>query len=209
MKKIAQCCLALVISGFTVTVLGGCAFGTTRVRIDHDYLAKSKIDRKGTILVRQLVDRRGDKHQGPYIGTKRNGYGMACGYIGTLEGVTMEKVLTESFAETLRSAGYRVVMKKEDVQDNYDAILEGTINEFWMDLYMAVWHQVDVSFCIVDPTTGNIRWNGRVKGSKTNILWLGITPEYEAVISQALTIAMEHAVTEFSSDKFQQSVVGP
>jgi len=65
----------------------------------------------------------------------------------------------------------------------------------------------------VDNITQEVKWEREVRGSEKNVLWLGVKAEYENVISQALTEALNNAAKEFSSDEFyritkQQQGVG-
>lgn len=189
---------------------GGCAVGTTRATINHAPLEKITNKRHGNILVKQFIDERNEKDK-PYIGNKRNGFGMVLGHIGAPADVKIENLLTEFFVEALREAGYNAVIEtsKSDTTStsrNYNAILEGRIRTFWLDLYMAVWHKVEVNIRLLDYDTKKPLWEKDIEGSKTNALWLGITSEFEKVISQALTIALNQAAQEFATDEFYRAI---
>ncbi len=71
---------------------------------------------------------------------------MVLGHIGAPKGVELEELLAEFFADALREAGYEAIVAEEGAsgEANYDAVLTGEIKAFWLDLYMAVWHNVDV-----------------------------------------------------------------
>jgi hypothetical protein len=188
-------------------ILGGCAIGVTRVKLDHDPLARVENKREGTILVEQFKDVRPKAKE--YIGNKRNMYGMVLGHIGTEEGVNLTEVLTRYFAEALREAGYTVEIGKGSKaakdQEKFDAMVEGEILTFWMDLYMAVWHKVGVKVMVKNPE-GKILWEATVSGEETNVLWIGATGEYEKVIRQAITKAMNRAASEFASEPFYRTI---
>lgn len=187
----------------------GCALGVTRVSVRHDPLNRVENKKEGNILVKQFVDKRKAPQ---YIGNKRNMYGMVLGHIGTEEGIKLEGLLTNYFAEALKEAGYMAVGQETQAagitpnQVEFDAILDGEIVEFWLDLYMAVWHKVGVKIKAIDPTNQNVLWEKDVQGQEKNVLWIGATSEYEKVIRQALTKALNLAIKEFSSDEFYKVI---
>jgi hypothetical protein len=47
-----------------------------------------------------------------------------------------------------------------------------------------------------------------IQGENKNVLWVGATAEYEKVIRQALTKALNNAISEFTSDEFVKAVKG-
>jgi hypothetical protein len=132
---------------------------------------------------------------------------MVLGHFATKEGVKLEVVLTKYFAEALEEAGYKVVIQKgrssaPQNQASFDLIINGEINKFWLDLYMAVWHYLDVNIQAVDPITQGVVWEKSIKGDEKNVLWIGVASEFEKVISQSLTKALNRAALDFSSDNF-------
>ncbi len=206
MKKPVSVSLALVV--LLSFFIGGCAIGTTRVAVSHEPLDRIENKKEGNILVKQFVDKRNDTM---YIGNKRNGFGMVLGHIGTEQGVKLEVLLTNYFAEALKEAGYNIVIQEapSDITPNqvkFDAIVNADIIDFWLDLYMAVWHYVKVKVKALDPVNQNVIWEKDIKGDEKNALWLGISSEYEKVISQSLTKALNQAGKEFASDEFYKSL---
>ena len=203
-EQMGRTCLLLVLFALFTS---GCAIGVTRVKLDHDPLARVENKREGTILVEPFKDVRPQAKE--YIGNKRNMYGMVLGHIGTEVGVNLTEILTRYFAEAIREAGYTVVIgkgtKAAEGQGNFDAMVEGEILTFWMDLYMAVWHKVGVKVMVKNPE-GKILWEATVSGEETNALWIGATGEYEKVIRQAVTKALNRAASEFASEPFYQAV---
>lgn len=188
-------------------LLSGCALGVTPVKVRHSPLQHVENKREGTILVRQFVDNRQSKHDHRYIGTKRNGFGMPLGKIGIQDGAKLEVLVTDYFAEALREVGYQVVIQPPSGSGAFtavtpDAILEGEIKEFWLDLYMAVWHNVDVLVKLRDKEGQNVLWEKAVHGDQTNMLWLGLAAEFEMVIRQALDKALNQAINDFASEEF-------
>ncbi len=49
-------------------------------------------------------------------------------------------------------------------------------------------------------------WEKDIQGEEKNVLWLGTTSEYEKVIRQALTKALNQAAKEFASDEFYKFI---
>ena len=47
-----------------------------------------------------------------------------------------------------------------------------------------------------------------IHGEAKNVLWAGATSEYEKVIRQALTKALNNAASEFASDEFDKAIKG-
>jgi hypothetical protein len=203
------CGVMLVLAAFQ----NGCAFGTAHAEIGHETLAPVAVKRQGNVLVRPFVDKRPNTE---YIGNKRNGYGMVLGHVATEEGVKLDAVLTQYFIDALQQAGYNAALDTSTSGDpatqpatqpavtlaNCDVVVDGEIRGFWMDLYMMVWHSVDVNVKATHPGDQRVVWEKLIHGEKTNILWLGITPEFERVIRAATTDALNHAATEFASDEF-------
>lgn len=188
--------------------LGGCALGVSRVHVAHSPFSEVLTKREGTILVKPFIDGR-EAGQRQYIGNKRNGYGMVLGHIGIRDGVKLEALLTRYFAEALQHAGYKAVVQPSDSETSdivFDAVLEGEIKEFWLDLYMATWHNVDVLLTLKDTPETHVLWERDIHGKKANVLWIGASGEYQRVIRQALDIALDQAVKEFASTEFQEAI---
>lgn len=203
-KEFANLILVVSLAFF----FGGCALGVTRLKITHDPLDCLENKKEGNILVKQFVDKRKEPK---YIGNKRNIFGMVLGHIGTEEGVKLEALLTDYFAKALKEAGYNAIIQWAPPsgisrQVKFDAIVDGEILEFWMDLYVAVWHKVEVKVKAIDPANKNVLWEKDIRGYEKNVLWFGVTSEYENVIRQALTKALNQAVKEFSSDEFYKVI---
>lgn len=198
----------LVLIIFLAALVNGCALGVTRVNVIHDQLTTIENKRDGDILVKQFTDKRPIKD---YIGNKRNMYGVAVGHIGTKNDIKIEELLTKYFAEALREAGYNVIIqhpqsteKTEEIK--VDAIIEGEINQFWLDFYMAVWHNVVVLVTVLDKEKKAILWEKEFVGNEKKALWVGAKSEYEIVIRQALTKALNSAVKEFASEEFYKNI---
>ncbi len=184
----------------------GCAVGPTIVKVNHEPINKVSNKKEGKILIKTFIDKREDGHK-EHIGNKRNTYGMVLGWIDSNDKI--ENVLTKYFAEALREAGYEVsitTVLPENISD-YDALIEGNILDFWLDLYMMVWHSVLIEIKIVDNISLKPVWQKEFKGDESNVLWLGIISEYEQVISEALTEALNKAVDEFSSEEFYKIII--
>ena len=207
MRRDASTCLGVALVMVSACFAGGCAFGTTRLKMNHGALDAVQNKKQGDILVKQFVDKRSDT---AYIGNKRNGFGMRLGHVGMEEGVSLEKVLTDYFAEALRAAGYNAVVQgaQSDApgQAKFDAVVDGEILQFWMDLYMMVWHNVEVKLRALNSTSNAVVWEKKVTGSESRALWMGLTPEFERVVSEAVTKALNEAAKEFASDEFSKAI---
>lgn len=80
-------------------------------------------------------------------------------------------------------------------------VLEGDVHEFWLNLFMATWHNVGIDLKLKNRS-GAVVWEKKVEGSETNVLWIGLNAEIEKVIRQAVNKALNQAVKEFASDDF-------
>lgn len=202
--------MGIIFAGFLGLFTTGCAVGVTKVKVAHDPLGHTESKREGNILVREFTDTRKDtKH----IGNKRNMFGMVLGHIGMKDEAKLETLLTVYFVEALKEAGYKAVLQNPqssnpEGQVKFDAVVGGEITEFWLDLYMAVWHKVGVKVNVLDPASQNVLWENEIRGEETNTLWVGVASEFEKVIGQALTKALNQAVKEFSSEEFYKAVKG-
>ena len=88
----------------------------------------------------------------------------------------------------------------------FDAVLEGEIKEFWLDLYVMTWHNVDVMLTLKNQSGTHTFWKRDIQGDKKNVLWLGVSAEFEKVILEALDMALDHAIKEFTANEFQDAV---
>lgn len=182
-----------------------CAIGTTPIHVNRSPFQSDATPKPGSILVTPLVDARAEDRL-PYVGAKRNGYGMVLGHVAVPEGQTLEGILTAYFAEALQASGYQAVVADSLDQAppgfDPDAIIKGEIHKFWLDLYMATWHNVEIGIELTDLRDQTL-WETVVRGDETNVLWLGVKSEFEKVIRQALDKALAQAIEEFSGEDFQ------
>lgn len=206
-KKRKACWWGVLITLLIVTV-SGCAIGTTRLNVAHDPLANIENKKQGTILVKQFVDKRKENDL-TLIGNKRNGFGMVLGHVGMQEGVALDALLTKYFAEALNAAGYSTVVQgvqSAPDQTPFDAVVSGEIIEFWMDLYMKVWHKVEINTMALNPATQAVVWEKHIAADESNMLWVGATGEFERVVSTALTKALNQAAQAYASDDFTKAI---
>jgi hypothetical protein len=205
-------CLFLIVFLIGISFLMGCALGVTRVKINHDPLARIENKKEGNIIINQFKDVRPQAKE--YIGNKRNMYGMVMGHIGPETGASLTEILTKYFTEALTEVGYKVVgmqegkPAEESEKIKFDTMIDGEILEFWLDLYMAVWHKVTVKLIARHMDSKEILWEKVIHGEQKNVLWLGATSEYEQVIRQALSRALDKAISEFGSDEFAKAIKG-
>jgi len=196
----------IVLSAF---LLGGCAIGTTHLQVTHEPLERIEAKKQGNIQIKPFIDKRKEDHQ--HIGNKRNGFGMVLGHVAPEEGVKLESLLTTYFAEALKEAGYNTVIQDSETagkqnEVKFDAVVDGEIVEFWLDLYLKVWQNIEVKTRAIQPTTQAVLWENTIKADQSNVLWVGATGEFEKVINEALTKALNQAAKEYASDQFQQAI---
>jgi uncharacterized lipoprotein YajG len=206
-KKLSFCGSAVSVLA-AVMLLGGCAAGTTEVKVSHGPLNAVSNTKEGNLLIKRFVDNRKETK---YVGNKRNGFGMVLGHVGLHGDKSLESILTQYFAEALQEAGYTVtvhdgISELDFSQATFNAVIEGEIVEFWMDLYMAVWHRVGVNIRAINPANEQVLWEDRIEGAEKRTLWAGATGEYERIIREALTIALNRALEKFASDDFYNSI---
>ncbi|HXE98528.1 MAG TPA: hypothetical protein VN642_19150 [Dongiaceae bacterium] len=196
----------IVLSAF---LLGGCAIGTTHLQVTHEPLERIEAKKQGNIQIKPFIDKRKEDHQ--HIGNKRNGFGMVLGHVAPEEGVKLESLLTTYFAEALKEAGYNTVIQDSETagkqnEVKFDAVVDGEIVEFWLDLYLKVWQNIEVKTRAIQPATQAVLWENTIKADQSNVLWVGATGEFEKVINEALTKALNQAAKEYASDQFQQAI---
>ena len=200
--------MGIIFAGFLGLFTTGCVLGVTKAKVNHNQLDHVENKKEGNILVKQFTDGRKDTQ---YIGNKRNAFNAVMGHIGTEEGVKLEVLLTKYFAEALKEAGYNAVVQEPGSADKtsqvkFDALLDGEILEFWMDMYWSAWHVVTVKVKAVNLATKNILWEKEIRGEGKIDTCFGTKSEYENVINLALTKALNQAVKEFSSEEFHKTI---
>ena len=195
--------IAVLVCG--AAVLGGC--GARHIDITYDALNKVDTPRQGTVVVRTFVDSRGDGSKGERVGVVRNGYGMDIGKIMPPKNTTLMTEVTRCFAEALESAGYTVLMESESAAGH--PILTGEVTRFWVDTYMAVWHDTHVTLSLVSPSAGQTMWTKPVKGHQKNVLVWGSTKEFQKTVTAANTKALNQAQMEFVSSDFYKCIKKP
>lgn len=183
----------------TASLLSSCAIGTTKINVNHGPLQTASVQRGSTIYVRQFTDSRKIEDK-TSIGNKRNGFGMVLGGFSVKGGKTVAQTMTDHVADALRAAGYNAVVEGSGHAAGAP-VLEGDVYEFWLDLFTAVWHNVGVDLKLKNQAGATV-WQKRVKGTETNVLWIGVNSEIEKVVRQAIDKMLNEAVTEFSSDAF-------
>lgn len=192
----------LILAFLAALSLSNCAIGTSKINVSHSPLTPVTAKKSGTILVKQFTDSRKVEDKA-VIGNKRNGYGMVLGKFAIKGGKTVAQTMTDHVADALKEAGYNVVVEGSGTAPGA-AVLEGDVYEFWLDLFMATWHNVGVDLKLT--RSGSVAWQKRINGSETNVLWIGLNSEIEKVIRQAVDKALTQAQQEFTSDAFASKV---
>lgn len=208
-RRSISACLGCSVMVLLAILLEGCVTGTTKLVMRHAPLAPVAQKRQGDVLVRPFVDTRVDTK---YIGNKRNGYGMIMGHVATQEGVKLDELLTQYFIEALQEAGYNAVLDKSTPEGpastlKCDVIIDGEIVEFWMDFYVEVWHDVVVRVKAINPADQKVVWDKVIQGSERRSGCFGAKAEFERIVSEATTNALNRAAEEFDSDDFYNSAI--
>ncbi len=192
----------LAILAVLLMLASGCAIGATVVKVEHEPLKKTSVKREGKVAVTTFADKREEGHR-EHIGNKRNTYGMVLGWVDS-DG-EIEEIITGYFADVLKKTGYEVstvTTLPEDASSKYDVIIEGEVLDFWLDIYMAVWQDLTIRIRVLDSATLKILWQKDFSSEETNVSWFELKSDYETVIREALTKALNMAVDEFSSEEF-------
>lgn len=179
----------------------------TRIPFEHSTLEPPVVPRAGVLLVRPFTDCRPHDHAD--IGTLRNLFAMPVVRVVAADPRPVALQLTEHWSDALRRVGYRVVDQADPgaaVAPPDTAVLEGRVEEFWMDTWFALWHTIVVHVRLGDPDGGPARWEHTFTAHDRRPLWLGAPGEYSACIGAALDAALAEAVREFSSSDFADLV---
>jgi len=199
-------------AAFALLVLAAsaCALGTTTISIERSALETTASRApQGDIVIERFTDERPDG-QPPYVGAKRNLYGMSLGRLAAPGDEPIEAILTSYVAEALRAAGYRVVDAEADASSRPEgfapaARLRGQIDEFWVDAYAATCHAVSIRVQLHGPAD-EVSWEAAFDGEETNVVWLGATSELERIVRRALDQALDDALVAFRSASFRDAV---
>lgn len=197
-------CFYLGLLGILFLDLGGCATRDERAAIELGWLRPVGARREGRILVRTLEDRRPANHSHG-IGEKRHFVGVSGGLVYHRSDASLEEVLTEHVVTTLKHVGYEVELEKAPSsvdESRFDGILEGDIEEFWMNMYIRGWVFAHFRLRLIDPKYKTVVWERRVTGRESIHVGMGSAEGFEEVISLALTEALNEAARDFSSSGF-------
>jgi hypothetical protein len=58
----------------------------------------------------------------------------------------------------------------------------------------------------LEKDTQQVLWEKEVRAEEKNVLWVGVAAEYEKVIREALTKALNQAAKEFASEEFYKAL---
>lgn len=193
--------IRLSLAAFCAVTLSNCAIGQSKVAVTHSPLAPAATQRSGTVIVRTFTDSRSKETDKSLLGNKRNGYGMVLGSYA-IKGKSLGATLADHFADALTAAGYKATVS--DTASG-SAVLSGDIREFWLDLAVAVWNNVEVGLQLKDRG-GRVVWTKKVEANKTNVLWLGVPSEIEKVIRESMDKALKQTLDDFASADFAAKV---
>ena len=190
---------------------GGCASDAIQLSAVHSPLLRSRPQREGVLLVRQLEDARLQQMR-RYVGSwgnERAGSPPSWNRALILEGdQKLGPLLTGYVADALQHAGYETVISSAmsgapDEIDAVDGIVEGQIEVFWLNREAPVsWHSVRLSLSLVEETTGRTRWHRSFESRKTRTSFFPERADFELVIREALDGALSDMVDAFASNEF-------
>lgn len=180
------------------------------VAIIHGPLPSAGTQDRGTIQVRRFRDGRKDEDK-PYVGEMRGpAYTPTGRFFVTKDGGSLSELLTESFSDALKAAGYRVSVSPNEVSTTQraEAVLEGEIKKFWLTPAWNTRQEISVQSTLRAKDGKDPLWEKEVEGQHGKFVGYPNAPEYEEVIQEALDKTLAQAVKEFSSDAFQRKVKG-
>jgi hypothetical protein len=141
-----------------------------------------------------------DKSQ---IGIARNGFGVETGTVKIKDNAKLESIIAESVVAALKEAGYRVVSPDDPIGKGLRHRLEGEVTEFWIDgSGWNLWNKVTLVLRLRDSDTGVVMWEREFKGQEDTPNAIGIWQASQQSVREALAIALNAAVVEFTSDEF-------
>lgn len=193
---------------FVLSVLLLCGCSPVRLKIVHDPLQRLESKKHGNIFVRQFTDKRAEPL---FIGDIRNRFGLEIGRILSDGDVKLAALVTTYFAEALNAAGYSTIIQESRLAtmaapSGCDAVIEGEILVFWMDLHERIRQSIEIRTRALDPTGKTVLWSRVVKADRSNGIWWGTQDEYERVLNETLTQALNEAAKEFASEAFFKTV---
>lgn len=172
---------------------------TTRVLVSHASLEPVAQKRQGNVLVRPFADTRRDTR---HIGS----------HIATYEGVQVNERLTKYFVEALQNAGYNAVLDSAApadaaAQKQYDAVIDGDVNEFHVGAFFMIWNRVGVKVKATNPADQRVVWEKLIRGGTSRVFWLGMTFEFDRIVRLGVTDELDRATQEFASDDFYNRAI--
>lgn len=191
----------------------GCV-GAVPIYIAHEPLNPVENKKDGRILIKQFVSKVESSGSIIFVGSEEEKIRQKRQSEKRKESqrVSMGMLITNFFAEALEEAGYKVVFQEEQSagsqnQVKFDAIVTGEIWGFNIEkkeftFYSKLWVKVEV----LDPVNQKVLWRKQFIGEETNANWTGEVVEFNKVIRQAATKALNQAVTEFASDEFYKTI---
>lgn len=190
------------------------------IYIAHEPLNAVENKKDGRILIKQFVSKVESSGSIIFVGSEEEKLRQKRQYEKGEESqrASMGMLMTSFFAEALEDAGYQVVFQEEQSansknQGKFDAIIAGEIWGFNIEggkktgkksltLYSKLWVKVEA----LDPVNQKVLWRKQFIGEERNANWSSNVSEYNKVIRQAATKALNQAVTEFASDAFYKAI---
>ena len=178
------------------------------VAITHGPLPKAQTQDRGAIQVRRFSDGRKSEDK-PYVGEMRGpAYTPTGRFFVIKDGGNLSELLTASFSDALKAAGYRVSALPDEgtTPQPADAVLEGEIKKFWLTPAWNTRQEISIQLRLRTKDGKDLLWEKEVEGQHGKFVGYPNAPEYEEVIQKALDKTLAQAVKEFSTDEFQGKV---
>lgn len=204
--------LRLILSSLAAVLMSGCATSVTiPLNVQHSPLTNQLGRRDGTILVQTFDDTRDeDRH---LIGKAREPFPPSIFNVDytMVSERSINAEITAFYADALRSAGYTVLLAEPGSEYTVDAagitaILEGTINEFWIALSGNTSMRIDIELRLMDKDGMQVLWTRTFNARQSKTIWFPSVPKLEDVVLQNLDEVLVEASSEFASEEFYEMV---
>ena len=210
-----------------VISLSGCAAPKSifPVSISHSKIEAKQASKPETIIVNPFIDNR-NKNQTPYLGEilePVNVYPLPPIPVLVKSGrliveknkTNIAEVLTNLFADALKSVGYNVLINipSTDRQSKissipHNAVLEGKVNEFWLTPSWTTTQSIRIELKLYNKKGTRLLWEKGIQAEHSQFVGLWSSAAFEEIIQKALDKALTQAIKAFESDGFQQKVFG-
>lgn len=202
--------LKLIIYLVAVFTMSSCALGTDKIKIsylpgENEKTPLLKVNSK-EFLIEEFKDQRKERDR---IAHKKNTYGQVMGKV--VADKEISQIIAEALANELRLGNHKVVLASANENAKPDYIIDGNINEFWVDTKI---HLIDiepqgtivVDLRIRDPKDQRVLFLKTYRGYhsvKKMGAWMGT---FQAVLNESLRQLVKNITQD---DEFLQLINSP